>query len=168
MVAPHSLSPSPDTRSRGHALSCRQALTPADLELHHRIRHTVFVTEQAVFTDDRDEADGHPEVQHVVGLVDGIIAGCVRLYPVDSPAGSQERLWKGDRLAVLPDHRFTGIAGDLVRHAVTSAGELGGDRMIAWIQLSNVGLFRKLGWAIVGEPQTYVGQPHQQMTIALR
>lgn len=151
-----------------HVLECRRAASPTERQTHLDIRHAVFVTEQSLFdVHDLDEFDDHPDVQHVVGYVDDVPAGCVRLFPVDSVEPG-ERLWKGDRLAVLDEHRHTGLAGSLVRHAVASAGGCGGDRMIAWIQLSNVTIFRHLGWVTIGEPELYVDQPHQQMSIGLR
>ena len=39
--------------------------------------------------------------------------------------------------------------------------------MVAHIQLANVTFFARLGWAVVGEVETYVGLPHQPMAIAL-
>ena len=54
------------------------------------------------------------------------------------PAGSTA-LWQGDRLAVLPGYRHSGgLGASLVRYAVATAGALGGERMVAQIQLGNV------------------------------
>ena len=39
--------------------------------------------------------------------------------------------------------------------------------MMAHIQLANVPFFERLGWAVVGELETYVGLPHQPMAIEL-
>ena len=35
--------------------------------------------------------------------------------------------------------------------------------MVAHIQLANVTFFARLGWAVVGEAEIYVGLPHQPM-----
>lgn len=157
----------PDVRVGTPALTCATACTAAALHDHFRIRRAVFVTEQALFSGhDRDRADERPEVVHVVGYVDGVAAGTVRLYPVAAEIPG-ESLWKGDRLAVLPEQRRAGLGAPLVQYAVRTAGELGGDRMIAHIQLGNVAFFRRLGWTLVGEPTQYVGVPHQKMSIGL-
>ena len=157
---------SPEAPARG--VVCRRVTAPDELAQHFAIRHAVFVEEQRIFADaDRDAHDDDPATQHVLGYSDGVAAGAVRLYPLldEDPRGG---LWQGDRLAVLPGHRSAGLGGPLVRFAVRSAAAAGGRTMLARVQLANVTFFRRLGWTPVGEPTEYVGQPHQQMSIALR
>jgi putative N-acetyltransferase (TIGR04045 family) len=152
-------SSTPDTAG----LTCRPTDGPDDLAAHHRIRHAVFVVEQELFRlDDRDVHDGHAATVHVLGLDGGVPAGTVRLYPLG------DGIWKGDRLAVLPQHRQSGLGGPLVRYAVATAGALGGSLMVAQIQTANVRFFQVLACTAVGEPADYVGLVHQQMSIALR
>lgn len=142
---------------------CEIARSGADLAHHFSIRREVFVDEQRIFAcSDRDEHDLDPATLHVLGHWEGRPAGTVRLYPLDDRG-----LWKGDRLAVLPAFRQHRLGELLVRFAVRSAGDLGGERMIAYIQLTNVPFFEHLGWSRVGDPVGYVGLPHQQMDIAL-
>ncbi|MEV7969746.1 MSMEG_0567/Sll0786 family nitrogen starvation N-acetyltransferase [Sphaerisporangium sp. NPDC088356] len=149
------------------AILCRSVVTPDELAQHARIRHAVFVEEQGLFErTDQDGFDRDPTTHHVVGYANGVPIGTVRLYRVPSPDGDQV-LWKGDRLAVLPGHRHLMLGGPLVRYAVTTAASAGGDRMVAFVQLTNVTFFRRLGWSRVGEPVPYVGVPHQQMSIDL-
>ena len=134
------------------------------MEQHHRIRHRVFVDEQRLFSpDDLDERDAEPSTLKVLGLHGTEPAGAVRLFPIDS-AGL---LWQGDRLAVLPAHRRHSAGAPLVRFAVRTAGELGGNVMIAHIQLANVGFFERLGWRRDGPIEIYVGVEHQPMAIEL-
>jgi putative N-acetyltransferase (TIGR04045 family) len=150
----------------GHSLDCDIAVTRADLTSHHEIRHAVFVTEQRIFTGhDGDEHDLAPTTVHLLGRVDGVAAGAVRLYPLDpgDPAGE----WQGDRLAVLPEYRSSGLGAPLVRCAVATAGARGGRVMIAHIQLANRVFFRRLGWTQRGEPEIYLGRPHLLMDIPL-
>jgi putative N-acetyltransferase (TIGR04045 family) len=146
-------------------VGCRAAVTAADLAAHHAVRHRVFVAEQRIFDgSDRDAHDARPDTIHVVGDLDGTIGGAVRLFPVDG-AG---RRWQGDRLAVLPEFRAYGLGAPLVRYAVGTAGERGGLVMVAHIQIPNVIFFRRLGWRVDGEVETYAGIPHQPMAIDLQ
>ncbi|WP_110207099.1 MSMEG_0567/Sll0786 family nitrogen starvation N-acetyltransferase [Nocardioides daejeonensis] len=148
-------------------VTCRQVISQEDREAHDWIRNQIFVVEQGLFDDsDQDALDADPNVIHVVAFADDEPAGTVRLYRVDTPHPGEE-LWKGDRLAVLPAFRHIGIGGPLVRHAVTTAGEAGGNRMVAWIQPANVVFFTRLGWHADGPPSDYLGSPHQHMWIEL-
>jgi putative N-acetyltransferase (TIGR04045 family) len=161
--------------TRDPALACRPVDGPDELAEHHRIRAEIFVREQGIFAvSDIDEHDHDTATIHLLGFVDGVAAGAVRLYPVLDevldevldPAGSGH--WKGDRLAVLPAYRSAGIGRPLVRLAVATAGRLGGTRMIAHVQVPNTRYFQSLGWLPVGPPADYLGLPHQLMSIALR
>jgi len=145
------------------AVHCRAVLTPAELEVHLRIRERVFVDEQGIFsTTDRDDHDADPATIHVLGFCDGDVAGTVRLFALDG-----EGVWQGDRLAVLPAYRARHVAEPLVRFAVRTAGERGGRLMRAHVQVGNVRFFRRLGWTALGGPADYIGRPHQDMVIEL-
>ncbi|MDQ3612457.1 MAG: GNAT family N-acetyltransferase [Actinomycetota bacterium] len=141
----------------------RPVLDAAELAEHHRIRREVFVHEQRLFVaDDVDAHDAHHATVHVLGFVDGRPAGTVRLYPLD-----EHGLWKGDRLAVLREHRRSQVGRPLVRLAVELAGARGGSLMTASVQVTNTPFFVTLGWTPNGEPFDLFGVPHQTMTIAL-
>lgn len=145
-------------------ITCRPAVTTAELAAHESIRHQVFVTEQSIFSgSERDAHDDDPGVVHLLGRVGAEPAGAVRLFPLDEPAG----LWQGDRLCVLPGYRTHGVGAPLVRCAVATAGARGGVRMVAHIQLPNVAFFTRLGWHSEGHTELYAGLPHQPMAIAL-
>jgi putative N-acetyltransferase (TIGR04045 family) len=147
-----------------HRPVCRVATTTADVQQHHRIRHAVFVREQAIFpVSDIDDNDRRTDVIRVVGFWNDVPAGAVRLFPLDA-----DRLrWQGDRLSVLPEFRVHGVGKPLVRFATSTAASLGGAEMIAHIQISNVAFFERLGWVGDGAIETYVGIPHQPMSINL-
>jgi len=146
------------------AISCRVAVSDEELDAHFALRLSVFVDEQGLFAaDDRDERDELPATLHALGFVDGEPSGAVRLYPLD--AGGRE--WKGDRLAVLAEHRANHLGAELVRFAVRSAGLLGGGTMIAHVQLPNVRFFERLGWHVEAEPAPFHGVIHQLMSIGL-
>jgi putative N-acetyltransferase (TIGR04045 family) len=146
-------------------VECRPAATPEELDTHYRIRHTVFVEEQQLFArSDRDGYDDDPDVVHVLAFLNGEAVGTVRLFPLDRA----DRLWQGDRLAVVRSARIHGLGRPLVRFAVATAGERGGREMVAHIQLQNVALFERLGWHKHGDIEVYVGVAHQPMAIDLQ
>jgi putative N-acetyltransferase (TIGR04045 family) len=143
---------------------CALADEPAQLDEHFAVRREVFVVAQRIFEhDDRDARDDDPATRHAIGLVGGHVAGAVRFYPLDG-----DGLWKGDRLAVLPEERASQLGAELVRFAVRTAGELGGRRMVAQIQVPNVRFFQRLGWTCDGDAGPMFGVTHQPMSIALR
>lgn len=151
-------------RNAAAAIDCRLARGGDDLEAHFALRRAVFVDEQKLFAlDDRDERDSRSTTLHAVGLVDGVPCGAVRLYPLGA-AGVQ---WKGDRLAVVSELRTHHLGAALVRFAVSTAGGLGGERMIAHVQLPNVRFFEHLGWRREGQPAPFHGIDHQLMSIGL-
>ena len=153
------------TSARSSAGTSRGA---AELALHLSIRRQVFVSEQRIFgRDDRDDRDDDAATVHVVGYVNGVAAGTVRLYPLRrEPDGPT--LWRGDRLAVLPEYRRHHVGGPLVRYAVRTAGGLGGGRMIA---ARSAGQRRLLPVPRLepgsARPGPYEGIPHQRMSIGL-
>jgi putative N-acetyltransferase (TIGR04045 family) len=142
---------------------CRLAAGRGELAAHFAVRRAIFVEAQALFAgDDRDELDASPGTLHAVGVVGSAVCGAVRLYPLNGTG-----LWKGDRLAVLPDARARHLGAALVRFAVATAGERGGHTMVAQIQLPNVRFFEHLGWQADGAAAEYHGVMHQPMAIAL-
>src|SRR5262245_53596754 len=117
------------------------------LDEHLAVRHQVFVVQQNLFDQtDVDSWDSSDDTLHAVAVVDGSVVGTVRLYPLG------DGLWKGDRLAVLPSARVHRLGAALVQFAVATAGSLGGSRMVAQVQVSNVRFFERLGWVRDGEP----------------
>ncbi|WP_222432016.1 MSMEG_0567/Sll0786 family nitrogen starvation N-acetyltransferase [Leekyejoonella antrihumi] len=148
----------------GGLITCRAAVSSAELAAQQDIRHAVFVAEQAVFQEsDHDAHDDDSEVIHLLGRYAGDLAGAVRLFPLDHAEG----LWQGDRLCVLRPYRVHGVGAPLVRCAVATAGAHGGTRMVAHIQAPNVAFFVHLGWHAEGDAELYVGLPHQRMSIDL-
>jgi putative N-acetyltransferase (TIGR04045 family) len=142
---------------------CRPAAGEAELAAHYDVRRRVFVATQGLFEcSDRDDRDETADTVHVVGVVDGEIVGAVRLYPLD-----RHGRWKGDRLAVLPEARVRHLGAQLVQFAVATAGELGGHRMVAQVQVPNVRFFEQLDWSTDGPPGLYHGVMHQPMAIPL-
>jgi putative N-acetyltransferase (TIGR04045 family) len=139
-----------------------EVLVAAELDGHLAVRHRVFVELQGLFEgSDVDAFDALDDTLHAVAIVDGDVVGTVRLYPLG------DGLWKGDRLAVLPDARVHRLGAALVNFAVRTAGSMGGVRMVAQVQTANVRFFERLGWSRDGEPALYHGALHQPMAIPL-
>jgi putative N-acetyltransferase (TIGR04045 family) len=151
--------------SVAEALACRLARDEDERKRHFAIRHAVFCVEQGMFggADDRDEHDRADTTLHAVGAEHDVVGGTVRLYPLSADG----LLWRGDRLAVLPAFRHGSLGGSLVRFAVRTAGERGGERMVAMIQVPNVRFFLALGWSADGPAATFHGREHQPMAIGL-
>jgi putative N-acetyltransferase (TIGR04045 family) len=162
---PGASSPVAEALTASRALACRVAAGDDERRAHFAVRRAVFCLEQGMFggVDDRDDQDADAATLHAVGVEGAVVGGTVRLYPLDA-AGA---LWQGDRLAVLPAFRHGSLGGSLVRFAVRTAGERGGDRMVAMIQLPNVRFFLGLGWSLDGEIADFHGRAHQPMAIAL-
>ena len=145
---------------------CRPAAGPDEAALHHRIRHEVFVLEQQVFSgSDLDALDASDATIKGVAWTAAPLTGwdpggAVRLYPIEPG------IWQGDRLAVLAPFR-PWLGAPLVRFAVDTAAALGGSEMVAHVQTANVRFFERLGWCRRGDPEIYVGLPHQLMSIDL-
>jgi putative N-acetyltransferase (TIGR04045 family) len=156
--------PSPEATTHIDAIECRLASSEDELEAHFELRRAVFVHEQRLFElDDHDARDEARVTLHALGLIDGEPCGAVRLYPLER----SWRRWKGDRLAVLPELRTHHLGADLVRFAVSTAGQLGGSRMVAHVQLPNVRFFEHLGWRREGSAAPFHGIDHQLMSIGL-
>jgi putative N-acetyltransferase (TIGR04045 family) len=145
---------------------CRPVAGPDEAAKHHWIRHEVFVLEQEVF--DASDLDAHDASEATIKVLAWTAApitgwepgGAVRLYPIEPG------VWQGDRLAVLAPYRAW-LGGPLVRFAVDTAAALGGVEMLAHVQSANVRFFERLGWCRRGDPEIYVGLPHQLMSIDL-
>ncbi len=136
--------------------------TDATNSAHLSIRHQVFVAEQRLMVlTDVDEWDRDPETKNILAARGTEIAGTVRVYAVS------DRIWKGDRLAVLKGHRLSTVGADLVRYAVATAAEAGGSIMEATVQARNTRFFERLGWSRDGDVRPYYGEPHQPMVISL-
>ncbi len=143
---------------------CRQVRSAGERADHLAIRHRVFVEEQDLFSPtDMDVHDWDGSTIALLGYSNGVVAGTVRLYALNSAVG----LWQGDRLGVLEPYRNLGVGAPLVRCAVATAASLGGKSMIAHIQPMNVAFFGRLGWTTIGDTEIYAGVTHQPMAITL-
>jgi N-acyl-L-homoserine lactone synthetase len=154
----------------------------ATIAAYHGLRRSVFVDEQALFADDRDDYDDDPRTVVLVARDRaGAVAGGVRLSPF-GPGGPDIGWWCGSRLAVYPERRHGGAGnpadnsqssasrtdrGDsvgpaLIRAACAYAEAAGALRFEATVQAGSERMFRRLGWDRV-RPVTVAGAPHVLM-----
>lgn len=130
-----------------------------------RLRHRVFVEEQAIFTGhDRDAADQQALTLVAISTLAGEpaeVVGTVRIHQ------SAPGVWWGSRLAVAPDYRRVGRLGaELIRLAVSTANGQGCAQFNAHVQAQNEALFRRLHWEAVGAVDLH-GVPHVHMQASL-
>lgn len=144
----------------------------SDVLAHRALRRAVFVGEQGLFTEDRDDHDDDPRALVLVARdADGAVLGGVRLAPVDpDPARPDLGWWTGSRLVVAPAARRRAgmrVGAALVRAACARAEAAGVLRFEADVQTANATLFTRLGWEIVRDT-VVAGHPHVRMRWPVR
>ncbi|MBR2571702.1 MAG: GNAT family N-acetyltransferase [Clostridia bacterium] len=94
------------------------------------------------------EFDGHdgPETKYVVVTDRDFPVATARMYPID-PAGMMI-----GRVVVLPEYRHRGIGTMVVRECEKWAAELGSEKAVLESRDNKVDFYRKLGYAVCGEP----------------
>ncbi len=137
-----------------------------DLEAYFKLRHNVFVKEQAIFDEtDLDECDTEPfhKAVHVVALKesDGQIVGAVRCYRKEGTT------WFGGRLSASKGYRNGRVGVGLIKFAVSIMKKENCSKFLAYVQPQNVKFFVRLGWKSIGEPEIYHGLSHQLMEACL-
>lgn len=136
-------------------------VTPVDWHSHREplqhVRTLVFIEEQGVPRD--IEWDGEDErCSHFLALTEaGQPVGCARLMPSGQIG----------RMAVLPDHRGTGLGRRLLDAAIDEAKGRGLTRVHLHAQVDAVGFYRKAGFLPEGGEFMEAGIRHQGMTLAL-
>ena len=128
-----------------------------ELAAYHRLRRSVFVHEQGLFTGtDRDDIDDDPRtVVRVTAAPDGRVLGGVRLAPV-GPVDLG--WWTGSRL-VTEANAPSGIGPALIRAACARAESCGVLRFEASVQRRYLPMFAALGWQTLRHTE-YAGRPH--------
>lgn len=122
-----------------------------------RIRERVFIEEQQVPRD--IEWDGADEAcRHFLALTEaGQAVGCARLMPSGQIG----------RMAVLSEHRGTGLGRRLLAEAIEEAKRLGMRKVHLHAQSHATEFYRKAGFLPVGGEFMEAGIPHQAMELAL-
>lgn len=123
------------------------------------LRHEVFVVAQAVPPE--IEADGADAAAiHAVVQEGDQVVGTGRLLEAVDEHGPHARL---GRIAVREDVRGHGLGVRVVGDLERAAAVAGLPRMRLHAQDSVVGFYERLGWRVVGEPDTEAGIAHRWM-----
>ncbi len=136
-------------------------VTPVSWATHRavlqRIRERVFIEEQRVPRE--IEWDGEDErCSHFLALTEaGQAVGCARLTPTGQIG----------RMAVLPEHRGSGLGRRLLDEAIEEAKRHGLEKVHLHAQIHAADFYRKAGFLPVGGEFMEAGIPHQAMELPL-
>lgn len=127
-----------------------------DLTHCHALRRTVFIEEQNV--SEADEMDGlDAEAIHLIATCDGKPAGTARLL-IRGETG------KIGRVAVLREHRSTGLGAAIMRQAEAALRSRPGvTRLYLSAQTHALPFYEKLGYVAYGPEYDDAGIPHRDM-----
>ncbi|MEE8518796.1 MAG: GNAT family N-acetyltransferase [Dehalococcoidia bacterium] len=127
----------------------------AGLQAAFEVRKRVFVEEQGVPPD--LELDGHDAAaDHVVVEVAGKVVATGRLLLEDGEA-------RIGRIAVLPEWRRRGIAGEIITALERQATQRGAIEVMLHAQTHAQGLYDKLGYIVSGNGFVEAGIDHVLM-----
>lgn len=137
------------------SVELRPARWDTDREALQCVRRSVFIEEQCIpESEEWDDVD--PVARHVLafaGKRDAIGTG--RLEPTG----------KIGRIAVLPQHRGSGVGSLIVRHLVNYATESGFTRVYLHAQVAAQSFYERLGFTAEGPAFHEVGIPHVRMSL---
>lgn len=120
------------------------------------IRYAVFVDEQKVPAS--IEIDAHDDdAIHVLATVNNSAVGTGRLL-ADGHIG---------RVAVLKEHRGTGLGLKLMQALMTAARNAAYNEVILSSQVHAIGFYKKIGFTTTGDVYLEAGILHQDMTLTL-
>ncbi|MGI6076204.1 MAG: GNAT family N-acetyltransferase [Pyramidobacter sp.] len=120
------------------------------------IRQRVFVDEQG-YENEFDEIDGAPGTCHILALLEGVPAGCCRVFP-EGPGQ-----WRIGRVAVLPEFRRRGIASALLKEAEDYLRAQGAKSVRVGAQCTAEPLYRRSGYVVCGSIFYDEKTPHVPM-----
>ena len=136
----------------------RPASWAADRAGIESVRRAVFIEEQSIpESEEWDEID--PLARHVLAVAANRDAvGTGRLEPTG----------KIGRVAVLPQHRGTGVGRLIMGHLVNQATESGFTSVYLHAQVSAAGFYERLGFRAEGPEFDEVGIPHVRMRMGIK
>jgi predicted GNAT family N-acyltransferase len=139
------------------AVAVRPASWQLDCESLQAVRRRVFVEEQGVPEHEEWDAADLTAIHVLAVASDREPVGTGRLEPCG----------KIGRIAVRREWRGTGIGGQIMRHLVNQATELGFEAVYLHAQTSATGFYRRLGFRAEGPVFDEVGIPHVRMGLGI-
>ncbi|WP_182525528.1 GNAT family N-acetyltransferase [Nocardioides dongkuii] len=118
-----------------------------------RLRQAVFVVEQACPYPDLDGRDPEPGTRHVVGLLDGAVAGYARVLD----DGDEARV---GRVVLAREARGRGLSEPVLRAAIDAVGDRAS---VLDAQSPLAGWYAGFGYAVCGPEFLEDGIPHLPM-----
>ncbi|WP_193605968.1 GNAT family N-acetyltransferase [Nocardioides dongkuii] len=118
-----------------------------------RLRQAVFVVEQACPYPDLDGRDTEPGTRHVVGLLDGAVAGYARVLD----EGAEARV---GRVLLAREARGRGLSEPVLRAAIDAVGDRAS---VLDAQSPLAGWYAGFGYAVCGPEFLEDGIPHLPM-----
>ena len=138
------------------SVAVRQAVWPADEELIHSVRKTVFVLEQGVPADlewdGKDQGCTHVLAELII-VAKRDAVGTGRLMP-DGKIG---------RMAVLTKYRGKGIGGDILTALVEAAKSRGLHEVYLHAQSHAMAFYQRFDFVVEGDEFQEAGIPHLKM-----
>ena len=142
-------------RSEASHITVREIHSPIDMESIYRIRDEVFVAEQALTSNARNDPDDRRSI-HYLADSDGRPVGTGRLTMMGNEA---QIAW----VAVLKEFRGTGVGWKIMEVMIERSEAEGGEYIILNAQTHALNFYERLGFYAVGRIFTMSKIPHQVM-----
>jgi len=135
---------------------------PDDRAILVQIRRVVYIEEQNV--DEGEEFEGlDPECPHFIAEIDDENSGQPTPVGVARLRFLEDGTIKGERFAVLAEHRGAGIGRALVETVEDESRRRGGREILLAAQVQALGFYERLGYVAYGEEFDEAGIPHRMM-----
>ncbi|PWN72139.1 GNAT family N-acetyltransferase [Chryseobacterium phosphatilyticum] len=125
-----------------------------------KLRNEIFIVEQNCVYQDIDDKD--LKCYHLMGLVDGNLAGYTRIVPPGLTYGDASI----GRVVIGSEYRGLGLGKQLMEHSVKGCKDILGESTIRIsAQLYLLKFYNSLGFKEVGESYDEDGIPHIEMVL---
>jgi predicted GNAT family N-acyltransferase len=144
----------------GYDMDVRRVDSDAEWEAALRVRRQVFIEEQGV--PEHREIDGQDDAaMHFLATDEGSPVGTARLREYD------DRVAKAERVAVIEEHRGSGLGRALMDTVESEASDRGYEEIVLHAQVPVVEFYERLGYEVTSEAFEDAGIPHREMRKSL-